>query len=77
MYECVQFALFHHPVEGIHSPIDSLYHCCKVLKDWVASRWVTADTEPVNAKNAPDINAFILNLFERYLETNDENKRNA
>lgn len=38
----LQFAEFHHPVEGTHSPVDWLYHCCRVLKAASALAAVTS-----------------------------------
>jgi hypothetical protein len=40
--DCLQLALFHHPVDGIQSPVDSLYHCCNVIKPSLALSRVTA-----------------------------------
>lgn len=37
-----QLALFHHPVDGIQRPVDSLYHSCNVEKPCSALRNVTA-----------------------------------
>ena len=42
MHHSSQLALFHHPVDGIQRPVDSLYHCCNVEKPSSAFWSVTA-----------------------------------